>query len=117
MKKYFDAALTNILRHGDTDIFPFPIENHVFFDRKSEIISCLEELHASFGDFLSRYSPTHESSLIPISYSGFRWATQLDPIWNAYFLSCVISIAQDIETARIPLENNIVFSYRYKYDS
>ena len=42
--------------------------------------------------------------------------TQIDPIWNAYLLSLVLAIADDIETARISPSKNNIFSYRYKYD-
>lgn len=31
--RFLRAALDNITRHGDTDVFPFPIESHVFFDK------------------------------------------------------------------------------------
>ena len=39
MEKYFRQAIANVTRHGDTDIFPFPVENHVFFDRVEETVT------------------------------------------------------------------------------
>ncbi|MGY4236091.1 hypothetical protein ACVIIW_005038 [Bradyrhizobium sp. USDA 4449] len=33
-KAAFDLAVRNIDAHGDTDIFPFPIENYVLRDKK-----------------------------------------------------------------------------------
>lgn len=38
MKKFFEFAVDNIIKFGDTDIFPFPIENHLFFDLRDETI-------------------------------------------------------------------------------
>lgn len=38
MKAYFERALDNIIRHGDTDIFPFPFENFLFFDNRNEVL-------------------------------------------------------------------------------
>ena len=38
MKDFFAFAIDNISKYGDTDIFPFPIENHIFYDKKEETI-------------------------------------------------------------------------------
>lgn len=116
MKKYFERAIANVVRHGDTDIFPFPIENYVFFDRQSETVAVLEGLHADFKAWLAGHPPAHEGALTPVSYTGFRWATQLDPLWNLYFLAIVLSISDKIESHRIPVEENSVFSYRCNWD-
>lgn len=116
MKGHFERAIANVVRHGDTDIFPFPIENHVFFDCKSETVALLEEMHANFKTWLAAYPPAHEGALTPVSYTGFRWATQLDPLWNLYFLALVLSIADDIEAQRIAPSEKCIFSYRYKWD-
>jgi hypothetical protein len=109
-------AVENIIKHGDTDIFPFPFENYAISDEKEEFIKLLLEYENHFKDYLTKYPPSNESSLTPISYFGFRWATQIDPLWNAYLLSCVIAIAPDIEAARIAKEQDVVFSYRYSPD-
>lgn len=47
-----------------------------------------------------------------LGYEGFRWASQIDPIWNVYLLSIVLSISENIEAARLPVGDDIVFSYR-----
>src|SRR5207302_5936539 len=49
--------------------------------------------------------------------TGFRWSTQLDPIWNLYVLAAVIALGRDIEAARLPVDRQIVFSYRFDPDS
>src|SRR5262249_4871343 len=49
-------------------------------------------------------------------YSGFRWAAQIDSVWNAYLLALVALIGEDIERARVPIEKNAVFSYRFQPD-
>lgn len=113
MKDSIRLALLNIIRHGDTDIFPFPFENRSFFDNIEDTVALLCEYHKEFADFLTLYPPQHVNSLTPAGYNGFRWATQLDPIWNAYFLACVLDIAQPIEDARLPKFQDVVFSYRY----
>ena len=116
MKAFFEQAIANVIRHGDTDIFPFPIENHLFFDKRSEVVALLQDIHSNFEDSLSKYPPANDGALAPVSYAGFRWATQLDPLWNLYFLSLVLSIAENIEEARLPPQINRIFSYRYKWN-
>lgn len=116
MKKYFEFALNNISKYGDTDIFPFPVENFIFFDRKKETISILENMFVNFDDYLKNNPPINESTLVAAGYTGFRWATQIDPIWNSFYLGLVLSISYYIEKARLPLEKKEVFSYRIKFD-
>lgn len=112
-KKAAELAVHNVIRHGDTDIFPFPFENHAFFDKKDDAIDLIIEHDEQFDQFLNEFPPTNISSLTPVSYSGFRWATQIDPIWNCHLLSMVISIGALIESARIPKNHEVVFSYRF----
>jgi hypothetical protein len=116
MKEFFERAISNITTHGDTDIFPFPIENHIFFDKRDDIISLLSDIDANFADRLAQFPPSNCSALAPVSYTGFRWATQVDPIWNAYLLGLVLSIADAIERKRVPKEELVIFSYRYQWN-
>ncbi|TLX47220.1 RNA-directed DNA polymerase [Pseudoalteromonas phenolica] len=115
-RQYLKKSVENIIAHGDTDIFPFPIENLLFNDKQTETIDLLEKVHSSFEDYLSEYPVLHEKALQAVGYHGFRYGTQIDPLWNAYFLALVISISDEIETARIPTSKKKVFSYRYSYD-
>jgi hypothetical protein len=117
MKTYFERAVANISAHGDTDIFPFPIESHVLFDKPAEVVDLLLDIDKNFHDRLVQTPPSNYSALVPVSYTGFRWATQIDPLWNAYLLGIVLSIADDIERRRIPAVDNVVFSYRFDSDS
>jgi hypothetical protein len=114
--KHLRFAVKNIARYGDTDIFPHPLENYIFFDRDVEVVAILEELDQKFDDSLQRYPPIFVKSLSVVGYHGFRSATQIDPLWNAYLLALVISIGEEIEKARSPIEKEIVFSYRFKPD-
>lgn len=109
-------AIQNIIRHGDTDIFPLPFESHAFFDKQEALAQLISEYDQNFEDYLARFPPSNINALTPVSYYGFRWATQLDPIWNAHFLSSVIAISDKIEAARIPIDDNCVFSYRVKIE-
>lgn len=110
----FELALDNIIHHGDTDIFPFPFENYIFHDSKTDVLDLLDKIHSNFNDFFNANLPSHIRSLAPVGYTGFRWASQLDPIWNAYFLGIILSISPEIESSRLPLSTKQVFSYRFR---
>lgn len=75
--------------------------------------TALEKLHAEFDAHLAQNPPDNINTLASVGYHGFRWATQIDPLWNAYYLALVIEIGADIEKARIPIAENSVFSYRF----
>lgn len=114
MRVFFERALRNISEFGDTDIFPFPIENHVFFDRAKETVELLLDIDQNFAKRIAEFPPSNISALAPVGYAGFRWATQLDPLWNAYFLGIVLSISAEVEKVRIPRDDKIIFSYRLR---
>jgi hypothetical protein len=111
-------SLKNIANYGDTDIFPFPFENYIFYD-KPELCEYLlaEEIYKKFDEFISKHPPLSIVLLTQVGYTGFRWATQIEPFWNAYYLALVVSIAEKIESSRIPKDIRSVFSYRYSLNN
>ena len=116
MRKNIELAVKNIYSYSDTDIFPHPVENLIFRDKTKEVCDLVQAYHDDFEASLSKNPPVNISCCAPLGYSGFRWATQIDPLWNAYFLSLSIDMAEQIEKARIPKEKKCVFSYRFKVD-
>jgi len=102
--------------HGDTDIFPFPIENSLFFDNQQKVKDILNDIDKNFEMWLSKYPVDYIKTCIPVGYTGYRWATIIDPIWNAYLLAEALKISVSIENSRIPTDRNAVFSYRLKLD-
>ncbi|MCP1640838.1 hypothetical protein J2T41_000432 [Pseudomonas citronellolis] len=113
---HFKNALNNIIKNGDTDIFPYPIDNIFFYEKNDIAASLLEEIHKDFDNQIIKNPIQQSRALQAVGYYGYRWGTQIDPIWNCYFLALVLSIANDIEKARIETSKNIVFSYRFKLD-
>lgn len=113
-QKFIELAVNNIVNYGDTDIFPYPIENVIFYDKKPEIIKLLQEYDKSFFEIVNKIPPLNINTCSPVGYTGFRWATQIDPLWNAYLLALVVGIAENIESNRIPIEKKVVYSYRYQ---
>lgn len=116
-KDEFQFALENISRWGDTDVFPFAPENHILFDKSKEIAEFLHKLHPDINTAMEKDPPVNETSLQLVSYEGFRWVSQLDPLWNAYLLGLVYSAHDKIENARLKVSKNRVFSYRFQPNS
>lgn len=110
MDQYFRAAIENVYKYGDTDIFPFPFENRAFYDEIDATTALLTAAFSDFEEVFAQNPPSDIRSLIPVNHTGFRWGSQLDPFWNLYFLGCVLSIAEKIEDCRVSEAH--VFSYR-----
>ena len=90
--------------------FPFPVENHIFHDKRDEIVELLLATHQDFSAQLNTNSMPGEHAMAPAGYTGFRWVTQLDPIWNAYLLGMVLSVSGLAEATRLGPE--VVHSHR-----
>jgi hypothetical protein len=110
-------AVENVATWGDTDVFPLPIENHIMHDHGSQVVELIRGIEPSFDARLNSEPVQSYSTLAPVGYVGFRWATQIDPMWNAYLLSLVLSLADRIEGARISEADEHVYSYRYRQTS
>ena len=48
LENCFELALENIIKHGDTDIFPYPFESRLFEDDKEKVKTALMQ---TFNDF------------------------------------------------------------------
>ncbi|RYZ78055.1 MAG: RNA-directed DNA polymerase, partial [Proteobacteria bacterium] len=114
-KNTMELAIKNIATHGDTDIFPFPAENHLLHDKPQELVGVLMEVDKKFKEFITSIPVLTSKNLSAVGYSGFRYGTQIDPLWNTYLLALVLTVADDLEKKRV--SNSIVFSYRYAPDS
>ncbi len=112
LENCFDLALDNIIRHGDTDIFPYPFESRLFEDRKEIVNAALMQIFNDFENKRTEVPPNMINSFSSIGYYGYRWATQIDPFWNAFFLGLVLKIGEDIE--KIRSASTQVYSYRFK---
>lgn len=113
----FSLAVRNIASQGDTDVFPFPVENRVFHDMPDDVVDVLQDkIHRHFATWIQTRAPVNESTLAMVGYTGFRWVTQIDPLWNAYLLGLVLEMAPSIETHRVPREKEVAFSYRFEPD-
>lgn len=117
MDKNFENSIENIINFGDTDIFPFPFERYLFDEKKKDCQKILSEFHRDIDKSLNEFPPLTIVKSSQVGYYGFRRATLIEPFWNAYYLSIVMSLAEKIEKTRIPIKENKVFSYRFEWNN
>jgi len=115
-KDAFRLAVPNVSAFGDTDIFPSPLDRFVCQDTPDAVVAILEDVHRTFDQYLASKPPENIDALAPLGYTAFRWATQIDPLWNLYYLSLVLLIAETVESKRLLISENSVFSYRFRPD-
>lgn len=102
-----DWALEHVKRFDDTDVLPLPFEYSAIAHGWSEIKSYLV-----VQDILNWKVRAHRTLLAPKSRYAFRVVTQLDPLDFLVFAALIREIAKDIEVNRVPVSQNVVFSYR-----
>ena len=117
MDASFRRAVRNIARFGDTDVLPRPFEAFIFMDNEEAIVELLKQIHVEFDTLISSETPSPEFFLSPVGYTGYRWVSQIDPIWNAYLLGLAIELGVKIEARRPDLREKTVFSYRWNPDT
>lgn len=102
-------ALNHINKYNDTYVFPMPFEFEAINENKDEVIKHIKRIDvSSFG------LQTYRSEITPKNQVGFRISTQLDPIDSIIYNAVLYEIHEVIENARIPITEEIVFSYRMK---
>ena len=69
-------AVRNIARHGDTDVFPFPLENHWFHDDENIVVALLKSMDENFDSWIKEY-PVVSVKLLP--RRGIRWFSSCNP--------------------------------------
>src|SRR5712671_4899371 len=101
MANIAEEALTwsihHLLKHGDTDIFPYPLEFKFFADYHVQIARFLAGL-----DISNYRSMSALESLVPKSRYNFRIAHQLYPVDCILLTSSVYLIGDDLEKVRLP---------------
>lgn len=103
----YNWALNHALNLGDTDVFPVPFEyqalTHDWDNVKNEL------LVTNVLEWATRPART---LLSPKAKYGFRTITQLDPLDFIIYSALVYEISSELENRRVPIADQIVFSYR-----
>lgn len=103
----YNWALNHALKLGDTDVFPVPFEyqalQYDWNNVKSQLVT------TNVLDWKTR---PMRSLLSPKAKYGFRTITQLDPLDFLIYSALIYEIASELEFRRVPVGDQIVFSYR-----
>lgn len=110
------VAINNVSNYGDTDIFPFPMENALFFDLPDRVEHIILDMENNFERWVAHYPVDYIKTCVPVGYTGYRWATTIDPLWNCFLLYQTLKVSDKLESNRIPISKESVFSYRTKID-
>jgi hypothetical protein len=102
-----DWALAHALTEGDTDVLPPAFEYSAIHHDWGRVRAQLQR-----EELLKWVTRPQRTLLAPKGKLGFRAITQLDPIDFLLFSALVFEVAPDIEAHRVPVADNIVFSYR-----
>ena len=105
-------ALNHALKYGDTDVFPLSFEYEAIQHNWNDLHIWLKS-----QNILDWQVRPHRTLLAPKAKYGFRVITQLDPLDFLIFAATIKEIADDIETRRIPIHQNVVYSYRFSADT
>jgi len=100
-------SLLHIMRYGDTDIFPVPFEFEAYQSIFPEILKYLTSINLTEHEVNASIK-----LMVPKSSSGFRAATQLDPLDCLLYTAFVYEMSKEIEDYRIDVKRKIACSYR-----
>lgn len=102
-----DWALAHVRRYGDTDVFPVPFEYAAIEHDWTNIKASL-----TATDVLQWTTRPQRILHSPKGRNGFRIITQLDPLDFLVLAGLIREVATDLESRRVPMAENRVFSYR-----
>lgn len=119
-KKAVNWGIKNVIKEGLTDIFDRPFEidmlqkNKIFQEKIfKDTLKCLES-----KSFAGLQVSSIDSVLLPKNSAfSFRKCALIQPHDTIKYLSLVLTIADQIEQARIPIAKKKVFSYRFKLNN
>jgi hypothetical protein len=114
LRRAVEAAVRNVAAFADTDIFHEPFELGLFRREPQAVVRAVLGLHRR-PDLAAAALASQPClrRLVPVGASGYRLATLIDPVWNAYYLALTLLVARAIEAVRPATDAQVVFSYRH----
>ncbi|MRN56855.1 reverse transcriptase domain-containing protein [Paenibacillus monticola] len=102
-----DWSLKHINKFNDSYVFPRPFEFEAITEFWDDVKKNLLEF-----DVYSKGIRQYRTTITPKSSVGFRICTQLDPLDSIMYNAIIYEIHKEIESARVPANLDIVFSFR-----
>src|SRR5215831_11243861 len=88
-------ALGSLIKHGDTDLFPKPVELDVLSADIEGAVSRLSEI-----DLATHQPGAARRFIVPKADLSYRQATQLDPLDSVRLTALVWQFGEDVENRR-----------------
>jgi retron-type reverse transcriptase len=105
-------AVNSLGRHGDTDLFPKPIEIDVLQSDLDRSVSKISDIDISI------HQPSAPRRfIVPKDDLSYRAATQLEPLDSVILTAIIRQFGQGLEDRRRPVGEQTVFSYRFSPSS
>lgn len=105
-------AIKSLYKHGDTDLFPKPIELEILNDNLSDSVGKICDID------IAGHSPSAPRRfIVPKDELSYRAATQLDPLDSVILTALMHKYGNEIEKRRRAISENSVFSYRFSPSS
>ena len=106
-----DWSLRHALQQGDTYLLPRAFEfDAILYDWDDLKGWLLTE------DIRTWATRPYRQLLTPKHRYSFRISTQLDPLYFLVFASLIYEVGEDLEASRVPVTEEIVFSYRLRLE-
>lgn len=103
-------ALSHLQKHKNSSIFPHPFAFNYIDEKTLDWMSKRSVFEWMPSQSIKMLSPKISGDKI----SGFRTAVQLDPLDTLFYTALTIQAGEVLEKSRIPISENIVFSYRFE---
>jgi len=100
-------SLNHLIKYGDTDLFPKPIEFDSLYKIENDTVKKLKDL--DLGNY--QYGASRRF-IVPKDELSYRIATQLDPLDNIILTAIIYEYGSQIENRRVSMPEDKVFGYR-----
>lgn len=107
-KTAIEWAIKSLDTHGDTDLFPKPVELTILADPLQHAVKEISDL-----DIDNHKPSAFRRFIVPKGDLSYRFATQLDPLDSIILTALVYQFGAEIEKRRRTRTENSVFSYRF----
>ncbi|MEG4116328.1 reverse transcriptase domain-containing protein [Microcoleus sp. N9_B4] len=102
-------SLNHLIKYGDTDLFPKPVELDCLYEIENEAVNKIKEI--DLGNY--EYGASRRF-IVPKDELSYRTATQLDPLDNIILTAVIYEYGNLIENRRIPISEDKIFGYRFQ---
>ncbi len=107
-EKSIEWSIKHLMKFGDSDLFPNPVELQVLLDIIDDSVRKLKDVDLGNYNFGSA-----RRFIVPKDEVSYRTATQLDPLDSVILTAIIYEYGKLIERRRTNIHQRKIFSYRF----